>query len=89
MSVVPLVPFARHGRYLEQSYATVWALRADPEDLMHKATGWLLREAGKADAARLERFLLERGTRLPRTTIRYAIERFPPGKRKRILTATR
>lgn len=89
MSVVPLTPFARHGRYLEQAYATVWRLRDDPEDLMHKACGWLLREAGKPDAARLERFLLDRGKALPRTTVRYAIERFPPAKRTRLLTATK
>jgi 3-methyladenine DNA glycosylase AlkD len=89
MSVVPLVPFARHGRYLEQAYGTVRALRDDPEDLLHKACGWLLRDAGKTDAGRLERFLLDRGAGLPRTTVRYAIERFPPARRRRLLAATR
>jgi 3-methyladenine DNA glycosylase AlkD len=89
MSVVPLVPFARHGRYLDQAYGGVWALRGDAEDLMHKACGWLLREAGKTDAARLERFLLTRGAGLPRTTVRYAIERFPPAQRRRLLAATK
>jgi 3-methyladenine DNA glycosylase AlkD len=89
MSVVPLVPFARHGRHLPQVYGTVWALRNDPEDLLHKACGWLLRDAGKTDAGRLERFLLDRGAGLPRTTVRYAIERFSPAQRKRLLAVTR
>jgi 3-methyladenine DNA glycosylase AlkD len=89
MSVVPLVPFARHGRYLDQAYGSVWTLRDDPEDLLHKACGWLLREAGKTDAGRLERFLRDRGAALPRTTVRYAIERFAPARRRFLLAATR
>lgn len=89
MSVVPLVPFARHGEHLDQAYGTVWALHTDAQDLLHKACGWLLREAGKSDAARLKRFLLERGAALPRTTVRYAIERFAPAERRRLLAATK
>jgi 3-methyladenine DNA glycosylase AlkD len=89
MSVVPLVPFARHGEYLDEAYGVVERLLGDAEDLMHKATGWLLREAGKTDAARLERFLLRHGPAIPRTTVRYAIERFPAAQRKRLLAATR
>ena len=89
MSIVPLVPFARHGRWLDEAYRTVEALLGDREDLMHKAMGWLLREAGKSDPARLERFLLAHGAAVPRTTLRYAIERFPPPKRKALLDATR
>jgi 3-methyladenine DNA glycosylase AlkD len=89
MCVVALVPFARRGRYLDEAYGVVTALLADREDLMHKAMGWLLREAGKTDAKRLERFLLERGASVPRTTLRYAIERFPAGRRAELLAATR
>ena len=89
MSAVPLVPFARRGAHLAQAYVTAWALRDDPEDLIHKAMGWLLREAGKADAARLEAFLLRHGPAIPRTTVRYAIERFAPGQRRQLLLATK
>jgi 3-methyladenine DNA glycosylase AlkD len=89
MCVVALVPFARRGRYLDEAYGVVTALLPDREDLMHKAMGWLLREAGKTDAKRLERFLLERGAAVPRTTLRYAIERFPAGRRSELLAATR
>ena len=89
MSVVPLVPFARHGEYLDEAYGAVESLLGDGEDLMHKATGWLLREAGKTDGVRLERFLLTHREAVPRTTLRYAIERFPAAKRKQLLEATR
>jgi 3-methyladenine DNA glycosylase AlkD len=89
MAVVPLVPFARHGEHLDAAYRVVESLLGDPEDLLHKATGWLLREAGKTDVPRLERFLLRHGAAVPRTTLRYAIERFPAARRKRLLEATR
>jgi 3-methyladenine DNA glycosylase AlkD len=79
---------ARHGVALDLAYRTAYALRGDAEDLIHKATGWLLREAGKTDAARLERWLRRHGHTLPRTALRYAIERFPAVKRARILRLT-
>ena len=62
-------------------------LLADPEDLMHKATGWMLREAGKRDESALENFLARHAGRMPRTMLRYAIERLAPGRRKAWLSA--
>ena len=50
---------------------------------------WLLREAGKTDPPRLERYLRRHGPTIPRTTVRYAIERMPEARRKAMLLATR
>jgi len=88
-SAVPLVGFARRGQHLDDAYEIAEALLGYPEDLIHKATGWLLRDAGKTDAKRLESFLLRHGPCVPRTALRYAIEKFSPEKRKMLLTETK
>jgi 3-methyladenine DNA glycosylase AlkD len=88
-AAVTFVPLARHGKHLDTAYHVASRLFGDREDLMHKAVGWLLREAGRTDMPRLERFLRAEGPRMPRTTVRYAIERFPSPKRTLLLEATR
>lgn len=88
-SVVGLIPLARRGHQLDLVYENARRLQPDREDLIHKAVGWTLREAGKADPRRLERYLIAQGSRTPRTTLRYAIERFPPEKRRALLARTR
>lgn len=88
-SAVSFIKLARKGRYLNAVYDIADLLFSDSDDLIQKATGWLLREAGKTDMTRLEKFLLSRGPRIPRTTLRYAIERFEGKKRKSILEATK
>jgi 3-methyladenine DNA glycosylase AlkD len=57
----------------------------DTHDLIHKAVGWSLRESGRVSRAALLRFLKKHYYRLPRTTLRYAIEHLPPPERKLIL----
>ena len=60
-------------------------LLRDSEDLMHKACGGMLREAGKRSVRALEEFLDEHGPSMPRTMLRYAIEKFPEKHRKQFL----
>jgi 3-methyladenine DNA glycosylase AlkD len=74
---------------LDPVYRIARKLFSIEDDLIEKANGWLLREAGKTDLARLEKFLLKHGRDIPRTTLRYAIEKFPEAKRIRILKATK
>ncbi len=88
-ALVTLVPFARRGKHLDLAYEFACEHFRDPEDLMHKATGWLLREAGKTDMPRLRACLLHYGPSIPRTALRYAIERFPAAERARLLKLTR
>ena len=60
-------------------------LLKDKEDLIHKAVGWMLREAGKKDLKKTEAFLKPRYKKMPRTMLRYAIEKYPESRRQRYL----
>ena len=88
-SIVSFIKLAKKTQYLKSIYEIVRSHFVDADDLIQKASGWLLREAGKANPAKLERFLRQHGPVIPRTTLRYAIERFPEPKRKALLLATR
>ena len=88
-SAVSFVEHARKGEFLDTAYEVAEKLFPGSEDLVQKANGWLLREAGKTDMDRLEKFLLQFGPEIPRTTLRYAIERFSSEKRKSILIKTK
>jgi len=81
---VSTMTFIRKGQF-QDTFAIADILLHHPHDLIHKAVGWLLREAGKRDEAALEAFLLPRYRTMPRTMLRYAIEKFPEEKRQAYL----
>lgn len=80
IAMVSTWTFIRAGN-LAPTFAIAEQLLGDAEDLMHKAVGWMLREAGKKDEAALEAFLAENAPRMPRTALRYSIERMTPERR--------
>ena len=84
---------ATHYFIRQDDFADTLAIAAlllrDPEDLMHKATGWMLREVGKRDVAPLDRFLDAHAHEMPRTMLRYAIERHTPARRKHYMASGR
>jgi 3-methyladenine DNA glycosylase AlkD len=71
------------------TFSLVQVLINDRHDLIHKAMGWMLREVGKRDERALRRFLDEYGPGLPRTTLRYSLERLPPRVRAKYMRAPR
>jgi len=84
MAIIATMPFIRSGE-LRDTFAITALLLDDKHDLIHKAVGWMLREAGKQSSGELIDFLKQNYTAMPRTALRYAIERFPKAQRKRML----
>lgn len=84
MAIVSTQALIRAGE-IDDTFAIARILLPDEHDLIHKAVGWMLREAGKQSPPALLKFLKENYAALPRTTLRYAIERLPAARRKRIL----
>ena len=76
--------FIRHGQ-TDDTYAIADILLYHPHDLIQKAVGWLLREAGKRDESALKAYLEPRYQTMPRTMLRYAIEKFSDADRQRYL----
>ena len=80
IGIVSTMTFIRHGQ-LEDTFSISDILLHHPHDLIHKAVGWLLREAGKRDVNALRAYLAPRYSGMPRTMLRYAIEKFPEAER--------
>ncbi|HUZ46494.1 MAG TPA: DNA alkylation repair protein [Terriglobia bacterium] len=84
IAIVSTAWFIRNGQ-TAVTFRIARMLLHDPEDLIHKATGWMLREAGKRDLPALKQFLKTHQRTMPRTVLRYAIERFPEKERRTYL----
>ncbi len=84
IGIVSTMAFIRHGQ-LQDTFDIADILLHHPHDLIHKAVGWLLREAGKRGKEALLKDLEPRYLTMPRTMLRYAIEKFPEAERQQYL----
>jgi 3-methyladenine DNA glycosylase AlkD len=84
MAIIATFHFIKQGDY-DDTLRVACLLLGDQEDLIHKAVGWMLREVGKRDVAAAEAFLQAHYRKMPRTMLRYAIERLPEARRQAYL----
>jgi 3-methyladenine DNA glycosylase AlkD len=87
IAILATFAFIREGDF-DETLKIAGLLLDDPEDLIHKAVGWMLREVGKRDLAVEEAFLQAHCRKMPRTMLRYAIEKFPEPRRQAFLKGT-
>ena len=84
IAIIATFHFIKQGDY-DDTLTVARLLLGDPEDLIHKAVGWMLREVGKREVTAAEAFLQVHYRNMPRTMLRYAIERFPEARRQAYL----
>ena len=85
IAIVSTLTFIRNND-LDDTYKLSFKMIHHKHDLMHKAIGWMLREAGKRDANRLYNFIKEHKNIMPRTMLRYSIEKFDKETRKELMS---
>ena len=86
IAIVSTLPLVRNGRFNAALYISEKFIDSTT-DLLHKATGWVLREIGKKDKRQLCDFLDSHAAAMPRTMLRYAIEKFTPEERKHYMSS--
>jgi 3-methyladenine DNA glycosylase AlkD len=87
IAIMATFAFIKEGNF-DETLRIARLLLADPEDLIHKAVGWMLREVGKREVTVAETFLQAHHQEMPRTMLRYAIEKFPEPRRQAYLKGT-
>jgi 3-methyladenine DNA glycosylase AlkD len=87
IAIIATHHFIKRGEYAD-TVRVATSLLADEHDLIHKATGWMLREMGKRDRTALHAFLDAHAAHMPRTMLRYAIERLPVALQRRYRNRT-
>jgi 3-methyladenine DNA glycosylase AlkD len=87
IAIMATFAFIKEGNF-DETLRIARLLLGDPEDLIHKAAGWMLREVGKREMTLAETFLRAHYHKMPRTMLRYAIEKFPEPKRQAYLKGT-
>ncbi len=88
VAILATASFIRAGQFAD-TLELAGQLLHDKEDLIQKATGWMLREVGKKDERVLRDFLDSHAQRMPRTMLRYAIEKLPVAERQQYLAASK
>jgi hypothetical protein len=88
IAIIATQHFIRNGEF-DDTLRIARLLIHDSHDLIHKAVGWMLREVGNRDRAALSTFLARHAHEMPRTMLRYAIEKLPPSERARFMAARR
>jgi 3-methyladenine DNA glycosylase AlkD len=84
IAILATFPFIKQNDF-DETLGIAKILLTDEHDLLHKAVGWMLREVGKRSLPVEEKFLSRHYKKMPRTMLRYAIERFPEGKRRKYM----
>ena len=85
-AAVTLIPPVRAGLMLDSVFATADVLLEDTEDLVQKGYGWMLKEAANRYPDEVFNYVLEHKAAMPRTALRYAIEKMPPQRRRRAMS---
>jgi len=84
-SAVSLIIPVRKGKFLAEAFSIADSLLLDPEDMVQKGNGWLLKVASQTHQAEVFDFVMNRKARMPRTALRYAIEKMPAELRRRAM----